>query len=68
MSSAEFQVSICRQLGLALPSAISCPTSGCNLKDDFGDHAITCSNGGDMITRHTNIRNLIILHLQVRKL
>ena len=27
--------------------------------DVFGDHALICSTGGDMITRHNNIRNLL---------
>ena len=60
MSSAEFQVSLCRQLRIPLfPSGADCPKCGSHFMDVFGDHALTCSTGGDLIARHNNIRNLL---------
>ena len=53
-----FQVDVKRRLRAPVYAADSfCPCCG-DLLDKYGDHALTCSCGGDRTVRHNSIRNV----------
>jgi hypothetical protein len=58
MEPQEFRTALRWLLGLpVVPESFCCPCGA--LFDFFGDHAVMCGTGGDVSTRHNQLRDLI---------
>ena len=67
----ELQISIQWWLGIDTARGSSCSLCPGLALDRFGIHATTCKRGGDVVTRHNHLRNVIVefchrAHLGVR--
>mgnify|MGYP003460779833 FL=1 len=67
----ELQISIQWWLGIDTARGSSCSLCPGLVLDRLGNHATTCKRGGDVVTRHNHLRNVIVefchrAHLGVR--
>eukprot|EP00731_Ephydatia_muelleri_P009839 Em0005g425a len=66
-----FQVAVKWWLGLDTSNGFLCALCPNNALDPLGHHATTCKEGGDVVTRHNQLRNVLaetcrIAHLSVK--
>ena len=71
LDSAEYQTAIRWWLGLNTSEASPCPCCPELVLDPLGHHAASCRHGGDVVTRHNRLRDIIVefcrqAHLSVR--
>ena len=54
-----FQIAIKWWLGLDTSEGSQCALCPCNVLNHLGHHAVTCIYGGDVVTRHNKIRDIL---------
>ena len=55
----ELQASVRWWLGLDTSGGSRCPVCSEKALDPLGHHAITCTHGGDVVTRHNMLRDVV---------
>ena len=61
LDSAEYQMAIRWWLGLNTSEASPCPFCPELVLDPLGHHAASCRHGGDVVTRHNRLRDIVLL-------
>ena len=56
----DIQVAIIWWLGMGTSSASRCAMCPHNMLDPLGHHAVTCKFGGDVVSRHNQLRDTFV--------
>ena len=56
----EFQVALQWWLGIGVSEGSTCVYCPNHSLDHFGHHSLTCKHGGDVVTRHNRLRDVLV--------
>ena len=60
LEPAEFQVAVKWWLGIAVTDIPVCSFCPYHALDPLGHHALTCKHGGDVVSRHNRLRDVLL--------
>ena len=60
LEPAEFQTAVKWWLGIAVTDNPVCPLCPSHALDPLGHHALTCKHGGDVVSRHNRLRDVLL--------
>ena len=60
LEPAEFQIAVKWWLGIAVTDIPVCSFCPSQALDPLGHHALTCEHGGDVVSRHNRLRDVLL--------